>query len=257
MTCDTCGNIAFIDLEYGHVHGTHKRIFMPIEVGVALYTEKKDVLGYVGKKFSYDIDVELWKNVIDEYGNTIGETMSITNYKREEYNKKISETRILNNTQKKQSHRIAQNAFNNLNIFMSNVLKNNDIDKLVFFGDGMEKRAFNRARINTDNYTWIDLQSEIKNDFGMNEYLSLDKVSRAIEFHAAKSSINSLNFKYNTPDKFKYLMKPHKAIGDTARIFLLYKEYCRNPVDFQAVINNHVTICKKNLKKRNEQKTVN
>ena len=41
MKCDVSENFAFIDLEYGHVHGTYKKISMPIEVGIILYNEKK------------------------------------------------------------------------------------------------------------------------------------------------------------------------------------------------------------------------
>ena len=246
MMRDVSENVAFIDLEYGHVYGTNKKIAMPIEVGITLYNEKKNVLNYIGRKFIHDIDLELWKNITDEYGNKIGVTTSVANLKKKEYNKEFNKSYKLNKVQKKESYRIAHLAFKNFNLFMNDIFKNNHINKLVFFGDRMEKLAFNLAKINIDDFIWIDLQNEIKNEFGMEEVLSLDKISKSIEFIATKSHIKSLNFKYKIPAKYKYIIKPHKAIGDAARIFLVYKELSRNSEEFQILIINHYAICQEN-----------
>ena len=246
MNCDVSENCAFIDLEYGHVHGTCKRISMPIEVGVTLYNEKKNVLNFNGRKFIHDIDLELWKNITDEYGNKIGVTTSVANLKKKEYNKAFNKSYELNKVQKKKSYKIAHAAFRNFNFYMNDIMKNNHIDKLVFFGDSREKHAFNRANIDIEDFIWIDLQNEIKNEFDMKEQLSLDKISKAIEFRSTKSHIKSLNFKYEIPEKYKHIIKPHKAIGDAARIFLVYKEFSRNLDEFQVLINNHHRICQEN-----------
>ena len=240
------GNVAFIDLEYGHVHGTCKRIFMPIEIGVTIYNKNKNVLNFNARKFTHDIDLELWKNITDEYGNKIGVTTSVVNLKKREYNKEFNKSYELNKLQKKKSYKIAHAAFKNFNFYMNDIMKNNHIDKLVFFGDGMEKNAFNRAKIDVDDYIWIDLQNEIKNEFDMRERLSLDKISKAIKFRSTKSHITSLNFKYEIPEKYKHIIKPHKAIGDAARIFLAYKEFNHNLDEFQVLIKNHHIICQEN-----------
>ena len=203
-------------------------------------------MNFSGRKFIHDIDLELWKNITDGCGNKIGVTTSVANIKKKEYNKKFDKTYKLNKVQKKASYRIAHVAFKNFNFYINDIMKNNHIDKLVFFGDSREKLAFNLAKINIEDLIWIDLQNEIKNELDMKEQLSLDKISKAIEFISTKSHIKSLNFKYNIPEKYKYIIKPHKAIGDAARIFLVYKEFSHNLEEFQVLINNHRIICQEN-----------
>ena len=130
---------------------------------------------------------------------------------------------------------------------MSDILETNHADKLIFFGDSREKFAFKKAKIDTMKYDWIDLQSEIKNEYNMEMLLSLDKVSQAIKFHSNMKYVRSLNFKYKTSSKYKYQIKPHKALGDSVRIFLAYKEFNHDRNKFKKTIGKHLDICQANL----------
>lgn len=247
MKYETGEKIAFIDLEYGHVYGTHKRISLPTEVGVAFYDESTNSVDYSGRKFTFDIDIEQWKNITDQYGNKIGVKSSVANLEKEEYNKLLDDKYKLDCKQKKKAYQVTGRAYKELNHFMNHILKVKDVDKIVFFGDRMERGAFKRAKIDINGFEWIDVQKEIKNECGLEMLLSLDKVSQAIKFRNKITYIQSLNFKYDTPDKYKYLIKPHKALGDSARIFLAYKEFNLNKKKFKKTIENHLVVCKANL----------
>jgi len=53
----------------------------------------------------------------------------------------------------------------------------------------------------------------------------------------------SSNFRYNVPNKYKHLIKPHKALGDSARIFLAYKEFNHDKNKFKKRMNKHLELC--------------
>lgn len=247
MKCGTREEIAFVDLEYGHVHGSQKRISMPTEVGIALYNKNTNSIEYSGKKIAYDIDVELWRNIIDQYGNKIGVEASVANLKKNEYNKELDKNLTLNAKQKKTAYRTAGKAYRDFRFFVNHILDTKDVDKLVFFGDSRERFAFKRAKISTKGHEWMDLQREIKDEYDMDMLLSLDKVSKAIKFRNKETQIISSNFRYNVPDKYKYLIKPHKALGDSARIFLAYKEFNHDKNNFKKRMNKHLELCNDNL----------
>ena len=221
---------------------------MPTEVGIAFYNEETNFVDYSSRKFTYDIDIEQWKNITDRYGNKIDVAASVANLKKKEYNRPLDKSFKLKREQKKKAYQITGRAYRDLHYFMNNILETKEVDKLVFFGDSREKNAFKRAKINTKGYEWIDLQREIKNEYDMEMLLSLDKVSHAIKFRNNRTHIKSSNFKYKVPDKYKYLIKPHKALGDSARIFLTYKEFNQDKNKFIRTTEKHLEVCKANLK---------
>jgi hypothetical protein len=255
MKCGGSKKIAFVDLEYGHIHGTYKQISMPIEAGILFYDATTNSVDYSGRKFTYDIDIECWKSRIDQYGNRIGTTASVANLKRREYNRRLDKEYRLSDEQKKNAYKIARSAHRSLKSYMNESLELQSVDKLIFFGDRMEKNAFKRAKINTRNYEWIDLQTEIMNEYNIENKFSLDKLSFAIKFHSNEKHIKSFNFKYKVPDKYKYQIKPHKALGDSARIFLAYKEFNHDRNKFKKIIGDYLKLCNLNLEQRSLKNT--
>lgn len=247
MAYNSDEKIAFIDLEFGHVHGTHKKISLPTEVGITFYDGNSNYVNYSNRIFAFDIDVERWKSITDRYGNRIGTAASVANFKKREFNKELDPKYRLNFKQKKNAYQIVGRAYTGLNQFMSDILEINHADKLIFFGDSRERFAFKKAKIDTKKYDWIDLQSEIKNEYDMEMLLSLDKVSHAIKFRNNMKHIRSLNFKYKTSSKYKYQIKPHKALGDSVRIFLAYKEFNHDKDKFKKTIGKHLDLCQANI----------
>lgn len=245
--------MAFIDLEFGHVHGTHKQISMPIEAGIVFYDNTTNSVDFSGRKFTYDIDVERWKSQIDQYGNRIGTSASVANLKRRDYNIDLDKGYHLSREQKKNAYKIARKAYGNLKSFICEALDLQSIDKLIFFGDRLERDAFKRAKINTMNYEWVDLQREIMNECNFENQFSLDKLSYSIKFHSNMKHMRSFNFKYEIPEKYKYQIKPHKALGDCARMFLAYKEFNHNRNRFKKIITDYLEFCNTNLE-RNQLK---
>jgi hypothetical protein len=218
------GEIACIDMEFGHIYGTRRTAVMPVEIGAVLYDPDGDTPRFFGEKFRYDIDVELWRNVTDSRGNTRGVTASVANLLRGEYQKPYVRNYRLPGYRVREAEKISRAAFADLRLFMQRLCDESDISTLAFFADGMEMMAFERADVPVDRYAKIDLQREIKRHMGMKDQLSLDRVSKIIEFRAAGSRIASKHYSYRVPESVRHLMKPHRALGDASRIFLLSRE---------------------------------
>ena len=53
-------------------------------------------------------------------------------------------------------------------------------------------------------------------------------------------TITSTHFRYTVPEKFRYIIKPHKAIGDAARMLLVSQEFRHHPREFEDGVREHV-----------------
>jgi hypothetical protein len=246
---------AYIDMEFGHICGTYQAQVIPVEVGVAIHTPETDALTFAGKKISYDVDVELWKHVTDDLGRTVDRSVTIANLGRKEYTKPYSGKIRLDKKGRDHAYEISRSAHADLRDFMRSLNKFN-IDTLVFFADGMEKNAFRSARVNTEGFLVRDIQKEIQKTFGMKEAMALDRLSIAIGFEIRRGSVLSANFKYEIPQQFQFLVKPHKAIGDAARIFVLAQEFSQFPEKFRENVDAHLVKCAANSRTAKEDPAV-
>jgi hypothetical protein len=61
-------------------------------------------------------------------------------------------------------------------------------------------------------------------------------------FAITRSSAGSTHFTYTIPERFRYLIKPHKAIGDAARIFLVDREVQHYTEEFSERLNGHLAL---------------
>jgi len=230
--------IAFIDLEFNSVYGSKKNT-IPQEVGITCYDEYCDSVCYSGKKFTYDIDVEMWTST-DKYGNQIKPECSVANIKKGEYNKPRDKHYRLNDEQKIKAYNIERCAHQELGTYVNFVLEKSNAEKLVFFDDHMDIRILKNAEIELEKYICIDVQKEIKRRCGIEQGLSLHKISQAINFHTTEKSIKSSNFEYDIPSKFKPAIDLHMALGDSARTFLVYNEFKQDQNAFKETIESHL-----------------
>jgi len=230
---------AYIDMEFAGIYGTRQLMQIPIEIGVVLYDPGTDSLSFAGKPFSYDIDVELWKNITDDVGKRVDGKRRVFNLAEpgltREYNRKFSL-----DSEQKRAARVAVNAvYRDLRGFMQ-ALNRREIGTLVFFARQREMETFRHARVNTEGFEIRDLQAEIKSRFSLKEHVSLDRMSLVMEYGIDKTSIFSRNIRYRIPEKFRYVIKPHKAIGDAARMRLLDAEFNGFEEEFRERVESHM-----------------
>jgi len=225
---------ACIDMEFGHVYGTRRAVVMPVEIGVVLHDPGEDRPRFLGKTFRYDIDVELWKNVTDARGKTLGVTATVATLGTGEYQNPFLRSHRIPEYRVQVAREVARSAFADLGLFMRRLCDDADISTFAFFADGMELMAFEQAGVDVGEFVRVDLQREVRQLIGMKDHLSLDRVSSIIDFSVSGARIRSAHFSYRVPGILRHFIKPHRALGDAARIFLLSRELAEAGETFEA-----------------------
>jgi hypothetical protein len=245
-------NIFFLDIEFGQIYGFCSRGMIPVEIGGIISTIKTDSLSivrFVHHEFPYNGEVVLRKNLIDDLGNTIGLHETVVNTKIPEYQINFDPSYSLKSSDKKNIRNKAYRAtFNKLRYYFDYLLNQYEIKQLAFFGSHEDLKILRRAGINISNLKVIDIQNMIYQK--LQHLVSLDKVSKVIEFYSNENSINSTHFCYDIPLEYKHAIKPHRAIGDGCRMFLVYQEFVR---DSQAFIEKSTHHLQKIFKKRERE----
>lgn len=239
-------------MEFGHVYGTKKLIYMPIEVGVLLYDQQKDTISSFQEKFKKDITVEMWKNSTDDLKRTTGSVTSCANLAKNQYELPYEEDYTLQMEDIQDALQITWDAYKDLNVYLKQLSKAHNVDELVFFAKRMEMVAFDRAQLDVTNYQITDIQDNIKKALNMDKLLSLDRASYALDITINNRDISSKHFEYRIPKKYEKKIKPHRALGDAARIFLLYKEYNRSKNDVKKHIRSYFKVCRANESHKNK-----
>jgi hypothetical protein len=232
-------NTAYIDMEFAGIYGTHQSLQIPIEIGVVIHQPDTDVLTFAGKAFNRNIDVELWKNITDDVGKRIEGTRRVFNLATRGYTKIFSKKVHLDAMGRKEAHQAIAGVHQDLRGFMQS-LNQVEIDTLVFFARRREMETFQDSRVQTDGFLIRDLQDEIRSDYHLKEHVSLDRMSLVTNFRITKSAVSSDHYTYTLPEKFRYLIKPHKAIGDAARMFLVDREFHQYPEEFGERLKGHL-----------------
>jgi hypothetical protein len=230
---------AYIDMEFAGIYGTHQSLQIPIEIGVVIHHPDSDAVSFTGKAFSYNIDVELWKNITDDVGKRIEGQRRVFNLASREHTKNFEGSVHLGTEGQKEARRAIATVHRDLREFLQ-TLNQKDISTLVFFARRREMETFQKSHVNTDGFLIRDLQDEIRLAFQLKEHVSLDRVSLVTNFGITKSAIISAHFSYTLPEKFRFLIKPHKAIGDAARMFLVDREFHQFPEKFGVFLTGHI-----------------
>jgi hypothetical protein len=239
---DRC--IACIDMEFGHVYGTHRRVVMPIEVGAVVYGRDDDMPVFAGRTFAYDIEVEVWQNRIGPLGVRTGVETSVANPGKGVEGMPYDPSHHLPGGREWQRVRnVAAASFADLGDFMRDLCNEEDISRFAFFARGMEAKALARAGFDLSRYGCTDLQREVRATLGMKNVLSLDRTSCIIGFAHARGEILSRHYRYPVPDVYDNRITPHTAIGDAARIFLLAREFYADKEEFLTAAGEYFSEC--------------
>jgi hypothetical protein len=230
---------AYIDMEFAGIYGTHQRMQIPIEIGVVLHDPVTDALSFAGKPFHADIEVELWKNILNDVGKRVDARRRVFNL-AEPARTQPFEHRFHLSPAGARKARTAITAVNtDLRLFMQ-ALNSRNIGTLVFFARQREIVAFRQARVRTDGFLTRDIQHEIAHVMHLKEQISLDRMSLIIGFGITSTTIRSAHLSYTVPQQFQYVIKPHKAIGDAARMFLVDMEFGQYVKETCAGIEDHI-----------------
>jgi hypothetical protein len=214
-------NTLFLDMEFGPIYGSHRADFFPTEIG-AVILERKDVL-LESKKFSYDVDLVIRKNTINDIGKTVGFSERVANIERGEYQKIFDPSYRLEKSDKVIARKLRSQCIDELREYIHNLFKMHQVDQIVLFGAREDLKLLKMAKVNISNIQVIDIQCILEKEI---DYLfSLDKISFIIGFHAQNKYFGSKNFRYKLPLKYKNQIKPHRALGDACRIFMVCNEF--------------------------------
>jgi hypothetical protein len=230
---------AYIDMEFAGIYGTHQGMQIPIEIGIVLYQPDRDTLSFAGTAFSRNIDVELWKNITDDVGKRIEGQRRVFNLIARGHTKIFDKKFHLGTSGQNEARRVIAGVHQDLREFMQ-ALNQKDIGTLVFFANRREMETFRNSRVQTDGFLIRDLQDEIRSDYHLKEHVSLDRVSLVTDFGITKTTVRSAHFRYTLPEKFRFLIKPHKALGDAARMFLVDREFHQYPEEFGEHLKGHL-----------------
>lgn len=230
---------AYIDMEFAGIRGTRQGMQIPTEIGVVLHDPATDSISFAGKAFSHDIEVELWKNVTDELGKRVDGYRRIFNLARPAVSIPDDKKFRLTAESTRQARAAIGAVHRDVRAFMQ-ALNHHNITTLVFFAKRRELETFHHARVNLDGFTIRDLQAEIRHEYKLREDVSLDRMSLVIGFLLNGREISSAHFSYPIPDRFRYIIRPHKAIGDAARMFLVSQEFHDHPAAFGQGVRDHV-----------------
>jgi len=231
--------IAYIDMEFAGVYGTHQRMQIPIEIGAVIHEPDTNTVSFSGRAFKRAINVELWKNITDDVGKRIAGQRRVFNLASPQQIKNFNKKFHLGNEERKEADQTIAAVYQDLREFMQG-LNHKDIGTLTFFARRREIETFRYSRVRTDGFIIRDLQEEIRSYFHLKEDVSLDRVSLISRFGISKSKVSSEHFSYSLPEKFRYLIKPHKAIGDACRIFLGDLEFHQYPEIFGEQLTGHL-----------------
>jgi hypothetical protein len=228
-------------MEFAGIYGTRQGMQIPIEIGVVIHNPDTDTLSFTGKAFSFDIDVELWKNVMNEVGKRIDGQRRVFNLLNPGHSKNFDKKFHLDSEGRRRANRAIATVHRDLREFMQ-ALNHKEIGTLVFFARQREMETFAKSRVKTEGFLIRDLQAEIKTRFCLKEHVSLDRMSLVTGFAITRSSAKSTHFTYTIPERFRYLIKPHKAIGDAARMFLVDLEVHLYPEEFREQHYGHLAL---------------
>lgn len=231
--------IAYIDMEFAGIYGTHQGMQIPIEIGVVIYQPDNDTLSFAGTAFSRTIDVELWKNITDDVGKRIEGQRRVFSLASRGHTKNFDKKFHLGTKGQNEARHAIFGVHQDLREFMQ-ALNHKDIGTLVFFASRRERETFRNSRVQTDGFLIRDLQDEIRSEYHLKEHISLDRASLVMDFGISNTTVRSAHFRYTLPEKFRYLMKPHKAIGDAVRMYLVDREFHEYPEVFGERLKGHL-----------------
>ncbi|MDO9324689.1 MAG: hypothetical protein Q7T80_06990, partial [Methanoregula sp.] len=183
--------------------------------------------------------VELWKNILNDVGKRVDSRRRVFNLAEPARTQQFDHRYHLSPAGARTARAAITAVNNDLRLFMQ-ALNSRNIGTLVFFARQREQVAFRQARVRTDGFLTRDIQHEIAHAVQLREQISLDRMSMIIGFGLTSTTIRSAHLSYTIPSQYQYVIKPHKAIGDAARMFLVDREFGQYPKETRAGIEDHI-----------------
>lgn len=246
--------LAFLDMEFGHIHGTKKLIYFPIELGIVVYDPHADkITETISKHFSKDIEVEKWRNNTNEMMMTIQPSLvEVANLHRKRYNIEYNKNRMVEMEEIPDLLNLAGSVYNELGVVLRSVASTYDIRHCFVYGGKTDILCIRRSGYQGDKSIIIDVQDTIKRMMKMDKRLSLDRTCFALNVQLKSDEIASDHFRYELPENKKGKLKAHNAIGDASRIFLAYKELERSDKEVKNKIQQYFRQCREYTEQQND-----
>ena len=243
---------AYMDMEFGGICGTWQRMKVPVEAGVVIHDADADSLEFFGRKFVYDLDITVWKNITDELGRTVGKNPCSLNPSKNGVEIPRDKRHRLEPDERKKAYQVSRSVHHELREFMQE-LNGRGISSVVFFAADYERTALGQARVRLDGFDVRDLQRDVKNTFSMKEVMSLDRLSFVIQFRQDRDAISSLHFRYRVPAPYREWLDAHTGVGDAARMFLVHQEMQFHPDELGDRLERYLAQCEEQKKMNGEQ----
>jgi len=221
----SAGRHVYLDIEFGYVYGTSRKVMMPIEIGAVVHRPEDESLHYAAEQFRYDLEVEIWKKVTDSCGRTAGVETTVANLSQGECGMPYDHSYRLPDDEATKAEETAEMAFTDLRSFLESIVSEEDSTAIIVFAASMERRAFRAAGFSPDGCAFVDLQREIRRGLKMKQVLSLDRLASLIEFSVNGSTISSAHFQYPVPQGYRNHLGAHRGLGDAVRTFLVAREF--------------------------------
>lgn len=211
--------IGFLDFEFGQVYGSWRRDFLPTEAGVLVYDTRKNTVKIVEKLYIPDTYLVLRKSV--GLGRNRKTKTKVVNLKEEKTLSFDKDYKI----SKKEQKQIRENTNSLYYSKMRNQLTNifQGCDTICVFGGNEDINLLKKYRIKIPQV--VDLQTEIgpfyKSRISLDKLCHLLKIDLTVSNDRVSSCGRSIILPKNTRHSS---INPHNAIGDSIRLFLVYKE---------------------------------
>lgn len=238
-------NSLFLDLEWGQVYGSYRGHFVPREVGCIISKPGHVAQNFESKKFHYDVNLVIRRNTIDASARTTGFSETVMNPERDEYQKVYDPSFRLKTEDKVLAHRISRRAIRELGSYISLLLQRHDINRLVLFGGTEDLKLLQQGGVFLSKLDITDVQHVIQKETSF--CFSLDKIAFIIGFTSDTKRFGAKNVQYRIPTQYRYMIKPHRAIGDVCRIFTAHQEFYHDR-------NGFINDCKQYLRLHEETK---
>lgn len=216
--------LAFIDLEFGQIYGSWRRDFLITEAAVLRYNGYENKITFSERHFKSPCHLVMRKrmNPLDKHHEIVEFLIYGKDEKKCDYDPKFKRKK-----RESKSMRYIWKHRHNKELKKFIKTQTYDADAVVLFGGREDINLLSFQEI-TFNIPILDIQKIIQQIYG--RLCSLDKVSYRLNLELNSQSIHSINHHYALPKsshihKYKKMhLQAHHAIGDTALMFLAYKE---------------------------------
>lgn len=222
-------NFAILELKYGNIYGGFPNFFAIAEATLLVFERGSNKIFIESWRNGLDLDYVSVYSEVNELGHTTGRAKEVVNMKTgrvrpfdEEFN---LDPRGLDNVARK-----VKPVTGWVKKFLLDNFKKYNIKEILTFDGRRDIFLCEKAKVNFDHITIIDLQKELNKE---TDYLfSLNKLSVIVNFRMDGSYLRSNNLEYWLHPIAARQLRPKTAAWDAARLLMVHNEYRDFQVDF-------------------------